>query len=382
MNPFGLFQGFGQMRRSDFEPQGQRPPAQAPRGRSTAPINLAGATNAGAGRSGRSGPAQPAPQGRRSGGNTGLYGVAPRVANLPDDYARQELEMSARAGGQGLQNSPAVRGQAAPVVPTYSRPAAAFDDGLDRDYRVPAGAARLPMATPPAPAGSTASRANAVMAPRGSSYNEALVQTAGNAGLRLVDPATAAMFQGTGEDATRRMLSEFGGSNPAMVATPAIDTSGMNAAAALSPQTLQMAAAGFQQAAGGDRFAHLRPDLAAWARHHQNAPKGLDGKNIVDRFMEKQGTLPPVPVAMPANTSVDTAAAFAAPAALPTTGPGIGLSAEQQSQLISTPAPAAQTQMVQTAFNPATDLVDQVQMLREMYRNNSRPAPGTAGPRP
>jgi len=368
-----------------------------------------------------------------SGGSRGAQpGSAPvsRAASLPAGYAHQERLMAQQASNSRITGAARAAAPALPpmhpaaTVPTYSRPAPAAS--LDQDYRVPAGAAPLPVAAPAAPQNSTASRANAVLAPIGASRNEGLVQAAGNAGLRLIDPGAAAMFQGSsvlpslGKGTARRMLSEFGASNPALSAASAIDASGVNAAAALSPETLQAAAAGFQQPPAGDRFAHLRPDIAAWARHHQNAPKGLDGKNIVDRFMEKQtapitlsgpstigfadgrqvtGPLPEgAPMSFPASTVGNPARSFidldrspgmqnqtmdlfgAGP--LSTTGTGIGLSAEQQSQLISTPPPSAQTQMVQTAFNPATDLVDQVQMLREMYRNNSRPAPGTAGPRP
>lgn len=357
----------------------------------------------------------------RGGGRGAQPGAAPRsrAASLPADYVYQERLASqqasdSRIAGAARAAAPALAPMrsAAAVVPAYGRPEPMAS--LDQDYRVPTGQAPMPSQAPLLPQGSTASRANAVLAPIGSSRNEALVQAAGNAGLRLIDSAAAAMFQGAGvlpgmgEGATRRMLSEFGGSNPAMVATPAIDASGVNAAASLSPETLQAAAAGFQQVPTGDRFAYLRPDIAEWARHHQNAPKGLDGKNIVDRFMEQQSR--PMPLSGPSTLGFADGRQVTGPlpegpvrtfadldrspgmqnqtmdlfgtGALSTTGAGIGLSAEQQSQLISTPAPAAQTQSVQTAFDPTTNLVDQVQMLREMYRNNSRPNPGTAGPRP
>lgn len=50
------------------------------------------------------------------------------------------------------------------------------------------------------------------------------------------------------------------------------------------------------------------PGIRAWAEHHSNAPKSaIDGKNIVDRFMEKQG-LRAQPAESPATSSNTPAA--------------------------------------------------------------------------
>jgi hypothetical protein len=113
----------------------------------------------------------------------------------------------------------------------------------------------------------------------------------------------------------------------------------------------------------GDRFSGLRPDLAAWARSNQGAARGADGLNIVDRFMAKQGAAPlATPAGLPQTMAID-----AAPGPLLTNGADTGLTAEQQTQ-----AGAA------ADFNLNADLIDQVQLMREAYRNNSRPNPGAA----
>ena len=407
MNPFGLFQGFGQMSRSDFKapPWAPQPPASRP---------------------------------ARGNGNVDPYGVRParRVASLPADYAYQERLMSTRAGGQGLQGSPAVRGQTVrpvPVAPVYDRPARIGAGDSNQDYRVPAGQAPMPVAAQRPPAGSTASRANAVMTPLGASRNEALVQAAGNAGMRLADPASFKMFAGNGvlpatsADASRRMLSEFGSGRASLLeaagrAAPGAGNAGMQLAApaayetlagnrvlpatsegmsrqmlsefgsgrppltgasreigsaVLSAETLAAAAGAYSpEATGGDRFSGLRPDLAAWARSNQGAARGADGMNIVDRFMAKQGAAPlAAPVDFPQAMAVDPAHSYTSPGVLATAGANIGRSAEAQaldSNAFGRPMAASAA----TAFNPETDLVDQVQLMREMYRNNSRPNPG------
>ena len=382
-------------------------------------------------------PQPPASRPARGNGNADPYGVRParRVASLPADYAYQERLMSARAGGQGLQGSPAVRGQTvrpAPVAPVYDRPARVGAGDSNQDYRVPPGQAPMPVAAQRPPAGSTASRANAVMTPLGASRNEALVQAAGNAGMRLADPASFKMFAGNGvlpatsADASRRMLSEFGSGRASLLeaagrAAPGAGNAGMQLAApatyealagnrvlpatsegmsrqmlsefgggrppltgasreigsaVLSGETLAAAAGAYSPEVPGDRFSHLRPDLAAWARSNQGAARGVDGLNVVDRFMAKEGA---VPLAAPANfpqaMAVDPAHSYSTPGALSTAGANIGLTAEQQTQLgdaFGRPMAASAA----TAFNPETDLVDQVQLMRERYRNNSRPNPG------
>jgi hypothetical protein len=262
------------------------------------------------------------------------------------------------------------------------------------------------------------------MTPLGASRNEALVQAAGNAGMRLADPAAYRMFAGNGvmpatsEDVSRRMLSEFGSGRPVLAPAAAFDTSSEAASAAIAPKvlgtgsvplsqrtldaaargfapevnreigsvplsqrTLDAAARGFApEVAAGDRFSHLRPDLATWARANQGAAKGVDGLNIVDRFMTKQGAAPLTPPAnFPQAVAFDPAHSYASPGELSTTGANIGRSAEVQALDSNTfERPAANA--TATAFDPSTDLVDQVQMLREMYRNNSRPNPGVATP--
>ena len=149
----------------------------------------------------------------------------------------------------------------------------------------------------------------------------------------------------------------------------------------LSPETLAAAAGAYSpEATGGDRFSHLRPDLATWARTHQGAAKGVDGMNIVDRFMAEQGAAPLAPPAnFPQAMAVDPAHSYTSPGALATTGTNIGRSAEVQA-LDSNAFERPMATAVATAFDPSTNLVDQVQMLREMYRNNSRPNPGVASP--
>ena len=421
MNPFGLFQGFGQMSRSDF-----KAPAPAP-SRGTNPYN-----------SGRgNGNTNPYNRGQGN-GNTDPYGAGGRVSSLPRGYAYDERLLSKRAdnsrvvptgqsmfkpmqaadfGGGPLGAMRAADfggGRTLAAAPVSERPAAIDVPGgkLEADYRVPPGQPRMPSVAPSLPAGSTASRANAVMAPIGASRNSDLVQAAGNAGMRLADPAAFGMFAGNGvmpatsEDTSRRMLSEFGSGRPALAPTAAFDTSSELASAAISPRTLATAAAAFTpEATGGDRFSSLRPDLAEWARTHQNAARGVDGKNIVERFMAKQGAamplsgpstigfadgrqvtgpLPDAPFAADMPLSGPSTIGFAdgrqVTGPLPTRGANIGLSAEQQSQigqdLSQPPSPAAGA-----ILEPDTDMVRQVQLMREKY-NNSRPAPGTAGVRP
>jgi hypothetical protein len=205
---------------------------------------------------------------------------------------------------------------------------------------------------------------------------------AGNAGMQLAGPAAYEAFAGNGvmpatsEGMSRQMLSEFGSDRPSL-----LEPSRGIGSVALSPETLAASAGAYSpEATGGDRFSHLRPDLAAWARSNQSAAKGVDGMNIVDRFMAKQGA---APLAMPANfpqaMAVDPVHSYTSPGALATTGANIGRSAEAQaldSNAFERPA-AVSTAM---AFDPSTNLVDQVQMLRETYRNNSRPNPGVASP--
>jgi hypothetical protein len=356
-------------------------------------------------------------------------GAPGQAGGLPADYAYQERLMSQRADNSRItgaaRSAPAIDAPmpgAGPGRTSYSPPA---NRGVrpDQDYRVPAGQAPMPSAPQLPPAGSTASRANAVMAPLGASRNEALVQAAGNAGMRLADPAAFKMFAGEGvmpatsEDVSRRMLSEFGSGRPALTPTAAFDTSSEQASAAISPRTLTTAAAAFTPAAtGGDRFSGLRPDLAQWARANQNAARGVDGMNIVERFMAKQGAAMPLsgPSTMGFADGRQVVGPFAdVPSAddmpltgpstigfadgrqvtgdlpeeprgtglLPTSGFNIGLSAEAQTQMgnafkqPSAVDPAA-------AFGPAVSPLDQVQALREMYRNNSRPNPGITAATP
>jgi len=465
MNPFGLFQGFGQMSRSDF-----KPPAPAP-SRGTNPYN-----------SGRGNGNTNPYGGGRGNGNTDPYGAGPRVSSPPRGAGNSRVVptgpsvfkpmQAADFGGGPLGAMRAADfrgGRTLAAAPAYERPAAVAVSGgkIEADYRVPPGQPRMPSVAPSLPAGSTASRANAVMAPIGASRNSDLVQAAGNAGMRLADPAAFAMFAGNGvmpatsEDTSRRMLSEFGSGRPALAPTAAFDTSSELASAAISPRTLATAASAFTPAAaGGDRFSSLRPDIAAWARANQGAAKSVnDGMNIVDRFMAKQGAAMPLPGpstigfadgrqvtgplpeaplteemslsgpstigfadgrrvtgSLPAssvrtvadldrspgmqNQTVDLFGTLTDPnltnpgltqrlgeafrsgatGALPTRGANIGLSAEQQSQigqdLSQPPSPAAGA-----ILEPDTDMVSQVQRMR-MIRNNSRPAPGTAGVRP
>jgi hypothetical protein len=260
------------------------------------------------------------------------------------------------------------------------RPAAISVPGgtIEADYQVPAGSKPMASVAPQLPGGTSAARAGAMLAPVGAARNEQLVQAAGNAGMRLASPEAMAIASAqpmrpmVSNDGARRMLSEFGSARPAMVEAQPIET-GFDLGAALSAQTMEAAAAGFQAgavAAGGDRFAHLRPDIAEWARHHENSAKGVDGMNIVDRFMAKQGAAPPAaPVAFPAQ----------APAWSP----------ESQPQLATAIQPAAvDPAALQGAFQPnalqgaasvfgsqEVNPVDQVGILREMYRQHTRPQP-------
>jgi hypothetical protein len=235
----------------------------------------------------------------------------------------------------------------------------------------------MPSVAPQLPAGTSAARAGAMMTPMGSGRNEQLVQAAGNAGMRLASPEAMAIASGqpmrpmVSNDGARRMLSEFGSARPALVETQPIETA-VNAGAALPPRTMQAAEAAFQAGAGGDRFAHLRPDIAQWARHHQNSAKGVDGMNIVDRFMAKEGAAPPAaPVNFPAQ----------APAWTPESQPQVPTAIQP-----ATVDPAA----LQGAFQPnalqgaaavfgSQDVnpVDQVGIIREMYRQHTRPQPAS-----
>jgi len=255
--------------------------------------------------------------------------------------------------GFGQMNRSDFRAPVRPPQPPASSPA---DGNAAADYRVPAGQAPMPMAPQRAPTNSTASRSNAVMAPLGASRNGALVQAAGNAGMRLVDPASLStpasngVLPGAPGNTGRRMLSELGGGRPVPVSAADFGAGGGIAQGAAFPES-------------GDRFSGLRPDLAAWARSNQGAARGADGLNIVDRFMAKQGAAPLVtPAGLPQTMAID-----AAPGPLSTTGANVGLTAEQQAQ-----AGAAAN------FNLNADLIDQVQLMREAYRNTSRPNPGAA----
>ena len=432
MNPFGMFQGFGQMNRSDFKrPYRDRPappslgqmnrsdfraPARSPQPPARRPVGGAGNINPygnspgrsnvdpyGVGGTRRVSPRPVAPQppaSRPAGGNAaadyrvpagqpltkrwsdmtvgetlGLTPVQPLTKHWSDMTVGETLQLMfkraddsraaqpapppARAGGQGPQSPLAVRGQTvrpASAAPVYDRPARVGAGNFNQDYRVPAGQAPMPMAPQRAPANSTASRSNAVMAPLGASRNEALVQAAGNAGMRLVDPASLStpasngVLPGAPGSTGRRMLSELGGGRPVPVSAADFGAGGGIAQGAAFPES-------------GDRFSGLRPDLAAWARSNQGAARGADGLNIVDRFMAKQGAAPLVtPAGLPQTMAID-----AAPGPLLTNGADTGLTAEQQTQ-----AGAA------ADFNLNADLIDQVQLMREAYRNNSRPNPGAA----
>ena len=322
MNPYGLFQGFGTMRRQDFEPGAAQARQRQANPRTTGTVSPVGPVNSGPrGRSGSRvrGPMTGPPMPARlvGGGNTDPYGVAPR-RGLPAGYAYQERLMSQRADNSRITGATPLAVAPSPArtarmrssrPPVTERPAAITVPGgtIAADYAVPPGGSPLPSRSPVMPAAAVAARPGAIMAPVGASRNEQLVQAAGNAGLRLVSPQAMAVAAGTPQlpavssDGVRRMLSEIGPNRPAMAEAPAIGAN-IGAGQALSPETAVAAAGGFQAgaaAAAGDRFSGLRPDIAAWARHHQNAAKGLDGKNIVDRFMEKQSA--PIPLSGPST---------------------------------------------------------------------------------
>jgi hypothetical protein len=315
--------------------------------------------------------------------------VPSRAASLPAGYAYQERMLSRQADNSriGAGAAPAATLPAAtPVIrpaqatsprpAVTQRPAAITVPGgtIEADYQVPAGSRPMPSQAPALPA----ARPGTLMAPVGAGRNEQLVQAAGNAGMRLASPEAMAIASAqpmrpmVSNDGARRMLSEFGSARPALVEAQPIEA-GFDVGAALSAQTTEAAAAGFQAgvaAAGGDRFAHLRPDIAQWARHHENSAKGVDGMNIVDRFMAKQGAAPPAaPVSFPAQ----------APAWSP----------ESQPQVATAIQPAAvDPAALQGAFQPnalqgaasvfgsqEVNPVDQVGILREMYRQHTRPQP-------
>ncbi len=432
MNPFGMFQGFGQMNRSDFKrPYRDRPappslgqmnrsdfraPVRSPQPPARRPVGGNGNINPYGNSPGRSNvdpygvggtrrvsprPVAPQPPARRPAGGAaaadsrvpagqpltkrwsdmtvgetlGLTPAQPLTKRWSDMTVGETLRLMfkqadnsrttqpapapTRAGGQEPQNSLAVRGRAvrpASAAPVYDRPARVGAGNFNQDYQVPAGQAPMPMAPQRAPANSTASRSNAVMAPLGASRNGALVQAAGNAGMRLVDPASLStpasngVLPGAPGNTGRRMLSELGGGRPVPVSAADFGAGGGIAQGAAFPES-------------GDRFSGLRPDLAAWARSNQGAARGADGLNIVDRFMAKQGAAPLVtPASLPQTMAID-----AAPGPLLTNGADTGLTAEPQTQ-----AGAAAN------FNLNADLIDQVQLMREAYRNNSRPNPGAA----
>jgi len=444
MNPFGMFQGFGQMNRSDFKrPYRDRPappslgqmnrsdfraPARSPQPPASRPAGGNGNINPYGNSPGRSNvdpygvggtrrvsprPVAPRPPARRPAGGAaaadsrvpagqpltkrwsdmtvgetlGLTPAQPLTKRWSDMTVGETLQLMfkraddsraaqpapppARAGGQGPQSPLAVRGQTvrpASAAPVYDRPARVGAGNFNQDYRVPAGQAPMPMAPQRAPANSTASRSNAVMAPLGASRNEALVQAAGNAGMRLVDPASLSTPASNGVmpsapgGASRRMLSELGAGRPVPVSAADFGAGSGIAQEAAFSQGGAVPQLPLNRAIG-DRFSGLRPDLAAWARSNQGAARGADGLNIVDRFMAKQGAAPLVtPAGLPQTMAID-----AAPGPLLTTGADIGLTAEQQTQ-----AGAAAN------FNLNADLIDQVQLMREAYRNNSRPNPGAA----
>ena len=232
---------------------------------------------------------------------------------------------------------------------------------------------------PQLPAGTSAARAGAMMTPVGSGRNERLVQTAGNAGVRLTSPEAMAIASAqpmrpmVSNDGARRMLSEFDSARPAMVETQPIKAS-VNAGAALSPQAMEAAAAGFQAgvtAASGDRFSHLRPDLAEWARTHQYAAPGVNHKmNMVDRFMAEQGAAPPAaPVSFPAQ----------APAWSPESQPQLATAIQPAAMDPAAFAGAFQPNALQGAASvfgsQEVNPVDQVGIIREMYRQRTRPQP-------
>jgi hypothetical protein len=374
MNPFGQFQGFGAMRRKDFEP------GAAPAARRGNPYNST-----------------------RGNGNTNPYGTAgnrglPASANIPAQYPEgvSGRQPAFPAMKQGNFATPSTSGAAMPLAPrpaqartprpappVTQRPAAVTVPGgsIEADYAVPPGSTPLPSRAPEMPAAAVAARPGVMMAPVGASRNEQLVQAAGNAGMRLVSPQAMAVASGQPErpmvsnDGARRMLSEFGSGRPALTETPAMNAQ-FDAGAALPPQTLEAAAAGFQAgaaAAGGDRFAHLRPDIAEWARAHENSAKGVDGKNIVDRFMEKQGAAPPLPpVSFPAQDMSLTPQSFG----------------QREQPLVDTGVASVDPAILQATFRPnalqaasanfatqEVNPVEQVNLLREMYRQHTRPAP-------
>ena len=266
----------------------------------------------------------------------------------------------------------------------------------------------MPSVAPQLPAGTSAARAGAMMTPVGSGRNEQLVQTAGNAGVRLTSPEAMAIVSAqpmrpmVSNDGARRMLSEFDSARPALMSEMSISPAAFNPAGPLSPAALQASGAGFlaAAAASGDRFSHLRPDIAEWARHHENSAKGVDGMNIVDRFMAKQGAAPPAaPVSFPAQAPAGAVAVFnpsviedyAQPGSSPNfDGPTLD---SQNPGLMGRIGAALQPAAVdpaalQQAFQPnplqsaasvfgsqEVNPVDQVGIIREMYRQRTRPQP-------
>jgi hypothetical protein len=319
--------------------------------------------------------------------NTGPRGRSgsqsmPRTGGLPNDYAWQERMAFQRAGSPAPAAPlpvalPAARPAAtsSPRPAVTQRPAAITVPGgtIEADYQVPAGSRPMPSSAPAVPA----ARPGTLMAPVGAGRNEQLVQAAGNAGMRLASPEAMAIASAqpmrpmVSNDGARRMLSEFGSGRPATMDQLVIPAAAFDPAGPLSPAALQASQAGFQAAAGGDRFDHLRPDIAQWARHHQNSAKGLDGMNIVDRFMAKQGAA--MPLAGPSTMGFADGRQFTGPLpeagipdAIPMAGPStIGFADGRQ---VTGPLPeifAAQD----------VDPIDQVGILREMYQQRTRPQP-------
>jgi hypothetical protein len=240
----------------------------------------------------------------------------------------------------------------------------------------------------PVAAGAAPTGGGRMMAPLGSGRTEQLVQAAGNAGFKILPELRTDATSKAFDPANAQMFDAIDARDYGIAATP------------LSPETLASATASYRQNIAApqetDRFAGLRDDIRQWAIANQNAQKGVDGKNIVDRFLEDQAAVarfskpagtpsgtPPVGAAqaqtgfapetgelmnVPVATNSNVQSLAITPETMAAAMQGFQPQQGQQPALSSAPAPsvdAAKAYGGQLNLAQPLDILDQLQILRE-----------------